>query len=158
MQEVDAAVREIASRVVEGGAHQCRERQEMRAVERSDIGEYVVAVIAGMFVALPGVDGIGARGRVQRPERLTEREIGIAGVRAEFEQHCRLADLDEPICERQMPDPGIRRHQTQRLPEHLLTDIESLQPLLHNRRGSLRLWRFPHCSWPALIAVARRPA
>ncbi len=112
----------------------------MPVVERGDVGEHVLAVVAGVLVAAPGVHGVGPAAGPGRLHGLAEREIRVAAVRAELDEGGGLQHLDQPEHEGHMPDPGIRRDEADRLPEQLVAEVEGLGQLVHEAGAFVRGW------------------
>ena len=110
VQQVDRPVGEMGQRVVESGADQARETCIMPIVVRAKLGEYIVAVKAGLRIAQPGVHGVGGGLELQFRDGLAERGIGRAIVGAELDQHPRPVRVDQPEGERDVPEPS-RLHQ-----------------------------------------------
>src|SRR5262245_48961034 len=61
VQQIDAAVAKLRERLIECRSHEPRERTEVLIVERRPLLEHPLVVLAGVRVALPGVNGVTGR-------------------------------------------------------------------------------------------------
>ena len=81
----------------------------------AEIRIHVVAVVIGVFIALPVVDPVALRRERKRPNSLQQRTIRIAAVHAELDDDARSQGLDEPEGKRNVTHPRGRPHETCRV-------------------------------------------
>ncbi len=105
VQQVHAAVGELAERLVERAAQQLGERRESLIVVVLEVGEHVLAVVPGVLVTLPGIDREAARAQPLCLYGLAESGVGDAGVRPELHQQPGPGRAHEPLRERHMSEP-----------------------------------------------------
>ena len=106
MQQVEAAIGELFDGVVEAGPQQAREASVAGIVEGGEICEDLLGVEAGLPIASPGIDCRALCRQPACPDRLAERRIGDAVMRAQFDQAARLQRLYEPERERDVAVPS----------------------------------------------------
>ena len=127
MQNVDAAFSEVAPGLVEEHAHQRRETREARFVVRLDGDEDVLVIEPGVLVSPPGVDRERVAAMAREVELFANREIGVAGMGPELDRHSREAGLDQPMDERDVALPGMRRDEPAWFTVDLVADAQSRQ-------------------------------
>ncbi|MFL9939495.1 hypothetical protein PQR06_15145 [Paraburkholderia graminis] len=108
MQKIDAAIGEMIDGLVERAAHQFGERSVMFVVKAAQVIVDLVAIVSGVLVALPCIDRKTPGSQSLPDHRLAEGRIRHAVVRAEFNQHTRLACRHDPERERYMRPPCAR--------------------------------------------------
>ena len=117
VQQVDAAVEHEAERLVEGGAQHGGEAGVVLVVKLDEVGVDVVAVEAGVFVAAPGVDCKRACVHALSQHGLAEGGVGDAVMRAELDDAAGAVLADDPVCERDVAEPGAVCGEAGRAPE-----------------------------------------
>ena len=105
MEQVNATIFEVRKRLIKGFAKQGGEPCIMLIIVATDIFPNLFTILSRVFIALPSVHGIGSGGQPMLLHRLAECEIGVAGVRPEFNKQGGFDRLHNPECERDMPHP-----------------------------------------------------
>jgi hypothetical protein len=108
VQQIDCAVGEVREGFVEGRPNQPRERRELARVIALPFLEHAFIVEAGLIVAAPGIDGVGGGRQRQQLNRLRERRVAVARLRAELDEGARPRRLDDPEGERDVLEPRRR--------------------------------------------------
>src|ERR1700722_19515401 len=106
VKKVNGSIGEVRQRLVESRAHQLGKSTVSGPDKSTQIQEYTLVIIAGMFVALPGVDGVAAAGDVAALHRLAKCTKGNAVVGAKFNHNTRTQCCDEPVREWHVTPPG----------------------------------------------------
>jgi len=106
VEEVDGGWGEGGGGGIEGGGEESGEAGIEGVVVGAEGVEDFRAVVAGVGVALPGVDGGGLGVEVQGGDGLAEGTIGVAGVGAQFDEGAWSEPVDEGHGEGDMANPG----------------------------------------------------
>ena len=130
VQQIDGAVRDVCKGLREGLAKKGAERT-VGGVFGLNPGENLIAIEAGMLVALPRIHSETARFEIGLPNRFAETEIGIAVMRPQFDDPLRPGGLDEPHGERAMPQP--RGHRNVRRARNGVIEEQGHHEALHDR-------------------------
>src|SRR4029078_1776460 len=117
VQGVDRLVGKVGQRFVECRSNQPGEAAEMTIVKRRPLGEDLIAVKAGMLIALPGIDRVAGSIDAECLDRLGKCAVAQPRVRAELDQRARSQSIDEPKCEGNMTGPTRRPREPRRARE-----------------------------------------
>jgi hypothetical protein len=74
----------------------------------TELGKDVLPIMTGVFVTLPCVNGVAARGRARAENGLAECSVGNTVVRSEFDDRRRIANRREPKGKGHMRPPRAR--------------------------------------------------
>ena len=117
MQEVDRAILDLIACLVERAAQQRREAGVALVVEGAELLEDFLSVLAGVRIALPGIDRVAARAEPAAHHGLAERRVGNAGEGAKLDQGARRRRGHDPVREGHVQPPGAHRPEPLRGPE-----------------------------------------
>lgn len=117
MQEIDRAVLDMIARLVECAAQQRREAGVALVVEGAELLEDFLSVLAGVRIALPGIDRVAARAEPAAHHGLAERRVGNAGEGAKLDQRARRGRGHDPVREGHVQPPPAHCPKPLRVPE-----------------------------------------
>ena len=115
VQQVHAAIGYVGQGLVKGFLQQGGKSAIGRVMLRTQGVQNALAVVAGVFVALPGVYPPCAQGHAMRHGGLAKRQVGNAGIHAQLHQRARARGGHQPGRERDVARPGRGRGQAGRL-------------------------------------------
>src|SRR5947209_14440361 len=115
VEQVDAGIGKVCRCLLKGSTNQRGERAVSRVMIGLELFIHLVAVVTGVFIALPMIDTEAPRGEAVRVDGLQKGAVRVARMDSKLDKDARLQRADQPKGKRRVSEPRWKRYDARRV-------------------------------------------